>query len=291
MSCRVPHIDTIPKKDNSSDYLKKAHHFYEQSNFPKAYKYFVQYFESLNSISDVSPEDQGIFTGVVTKIATVLEETDDVEELLKCYLQTINLFPDNYFILNSLGAYMFKLGENDIAKKYLELALESHPYFLPVKRNLLHLSWNEMPRWHFRMMNDRLRNQAYDKAITSLISKGYKNAIDIGAGCGLLSLIASKNPEASVVAIEESKTLARMCKDVLIENNVKNVVIMNCYSTDIKEPLGKCNLIVTETFDVALFGERVLESIHHALSTLKTEDDFKVVPARAKVYITGLERA
>nr|CAH7747219.1 unnamed protein product [Callosobruchus chinensis] len=107
------------------------------------------------------------------------------------------------------------------------------------------------------------------------------------SGCGLLSLIASKDPEACVVAVEENKVLAKMCKDILAENNVKNVKVMNCHSTDIKDPVDKCNLIVTETFDVALFGERVLESIHHALSTLKTEEDFKIVPARAKVYITG----
>nr|CAI5853754.1 unnamed protein product [Callosobruchus analis] len=183
---------------------------------------------------------------------------------------------------------LFRVGEIDIARRYLELSVKADQHFLPAERNLLHLRWHEIPRWHFRMMNDKQRNEAYEKAITLLINKGFKNVVDIGAGCGLLSLIASKGPEACCVAIEENKVLAKMCKDILADNNVGNVKVMNCHSTDINDPLDKCNLLVTETFDVALFGERVLESIHHALSTLKTEEDFKIVPARAKLYITGI---
>nr|CAI5853753.1 unnamed protein product [Callosobruchus analis] len=288
MASRVPRIDMNPKKTNSKYYLKKAQHFCVEHNYPKAYEYFVHYFERLNDTSEVSSTVQAIFTKLVCKIATVLEETNNVEELLKCYLQTINLFPNNHVILNQLGAYMFKVGEIDIARRYLELSVKADQHFLPAERNLLHLRWHEIPRWHFRMMNDKQRNEAYEKAITLLINKGFKNVVDIGAGCGLLSLIASKGPEACCVAIEENKVLAKMCKDILADNNVGNVKVMNCHSTDINDPLDKCNLLVTETFDVALFGERVLESIHHALSTLKTEEDFKIVPARAKLYITGI---
>lgn len=53
------------------------------------------------------------------------------------------------------------------------------------------------------------------------------------------------------------------------------------------DPPEKCNLIVTEIFDVALFGERALESILHALTILRTEDDFKIIPCGATVYVTG----
>lgn len=53
------------------------------------------------------------------------------------------------------------------------------------------------------------------------------------------------------------------------------------------DPPEKCNLIVTEIFDVALFGERALESILHALTVLRTEDDFKIIPCGATVYVTG----
>lgn len=45
---------------------------------------------------------------------------------------------------------------------------------------------------------------------------------------------------------------------------------------------------MTEIFDVALFGERALESILHALLELRTEEDFRIIPGKASVYVTGL---
>lgn len=62
----------------------------------------------------------------------------------------------------------------------------------------------------------------------------YRNVIDIGAGCGLLSLIAAHMPGTSVVAIEENKQLYNMCLDILKKNEVTNVKVLHCYSTDIE---------------------------------------------------------
>lgn len=108
MASRVPKINDNPKKTNSLFYLKKAKKACIESNYAEAYEYFVHYFESLNDPSEATTAVQMVFTKLVCKIGTVLEETDNIEELLKCYIQTINLFPDNYVILNNLGAYMFR---------------------------------------------------------------------------------------------------------------------------------------------------------------------------------------
>ncbi|KAJ8945432.1 hypothetical protein NQ318_009888 [Aromia moschata] len=285
MASRVPNLHQKQKKLNSLYYLKKAKQACSENSYAEAYEYFVNYFESLNDPSQSSETVQAAFTKLVCKIGTVLEETDNIEELLKCYLQAINLFPNNYIILNNLGAYMFKVGETDIAKRYLELAVKVNKDYLPAEKNLLHVKWHQIPRWHFRMLNDRHRNAAYDRAISESISKGYHNVVDIGAGCGLLSLFASRNSLASVVAIEENKTLHKMCLDILKENDVPSVQCLNVYSTDLPGVPCKCNLLVTETFDVALFGERALESIFHAATVLRTEDDYKIIPCGAKLYI------
>lgn len=68
--------------------------------------------------------------------------------------------------------------------------------------------------------------------------------IDVGAGCGLLSLVASESPEVDVTAIEENKVLAKMCESVMKENGRENVTVKNIYSTTLTQPLSRCNLLV-----------------------------------------------
>lgn len=111
--------------------------------------------------------------------------------------------------------------------------------------------------------------------------------IDLGAGCGLLSLMASENPEVNVTAFEENKSLAKMCDNIMKENHRLNVKVINRLSTKFSEPPAKCNLLVTEIFDCAIFGERMLESILHAHHILITEQDYKIVPCGARLYASG----
>ncbi|CAH1098606.1 unnamed protein product [Psylliodes chrysocephalus] len=288
MASRVPRLGDHQKKNNSLFYLKKAKQACVKNDYAEAYENFVLYFESLNDPSESTAAVQTVFTKLVCKMGAVLEETSNIEELLKCYIQALNLFPDNYVILNNLGAYMFKISEIDIARRYLERAVKVNRNYLPAEINLMHVKWHQIPRWHFRMLNDKSRNMAFEAAIKSIIKEGYRNVIDIGAGCGLLSLIAAHMPGTSVVAIEENKQLYNMCLDILKKNEVTNVKVLHCYSTDIEEPPDKCNLLVTEVFDCALFGERALETIYHASTVLRTEEDYKIVPCGAKLYVTGI---
>lgn len=112
--------------------------------------------------------------------------------------------------------------------------------------------------------------------------------IDLGAGCGLLSLMASEHPEVNVTAIEENKSLVKMCENIMKENNRTNVKIINCFSTKLSEAPARCNFLVTEIFDCAIFGERMLETLLHAHHILITEkDNFKLVPCGARLYASG----
>lgn len=108
MASRVPKINGNPKRINGPLYLKKAKKACLENNYSEAYENFVYYFESLTDPAEATTAVQTVFTSVVCKIGTILEETDNTEELLKCYIQAINFFPDNYVILNNLGAYMFR---------------------------------------------------------------------------------------------------------------------------------------------------------------------------------------
>lgn len=109
---RVPkilsQIALKPNKMNSTFYLNKAKDCFKNNNYPDAYENFVNYFDSLDDPSTSTPAVQLGFTKLVCRIGIVLEEANDTEELLKVYLQALNLFPNNYIILNNLGGYLFK---------------------------------------------------------------------------------------------------------------------------------------------------------------------------------------
>ncbi|XP_066252340.1 protein arginine N-methyltransferase 9-like [Euwallacea similis] len=290
---RVPKILTQnalkPNKMSSNFYLNKAKECFKNNNYPDAYENFVNYFDSLEDPGSSTPAVQLGFTTLVCRIGIVLEETNDTEELLKIYLQAINFFPNNYIILNNLGGYLFKMGQVDIARTYLDKAVVCSKNYLPAEKNLMYCKWRQIPRWHFKMLNDSHRNSAYYKAITNVICKGFTDVIDLGAGCGLLSLMASEHPEVNVIAIEGNKILAKMCDNIMKKNQRTNVKVLNCFSTKLEEPPARCNLLVTEIFDCALFGERMLESLLHAHHLLITEkDDFKMVPCGARLYASAI---
>lgn len=145
----------------------------------------------------------------------------------------------------------------------------------------------QVPRWHFKMLNDKPRNLAYKKAIERAFNKNVDSVIDIGCGCGFLSMLASKGPNIKkTYAVESSKALCKIAKNAFEANGV-NVNLINDHSTKLNDGTIKGNLIVTEIFDAALFGEHMLDTLIHALENL-VEENFEIIPCSATVYVTGI---
>lgn len=240
-----------------------------------------------------------------------LENTDRVENLCKCYIQAMTQFPESIAILNNFGAHLlryptqhtlivnvqsltlaiFRLGESDAAKRYIELAYNLDNNFLPAEKNYLAVKLSLIPRWHFRMLNDKIRNTAYCLAIRKCIDSKYNDIVDIGTGSGILSVFAAQAPQVnSITAIEESKTLCKIAKSVFNANDA-NVTLVNKYSTDLRMHEVKGNLLIAEIFDAALFGEHILETLIHAWNFVLDKEDSKVIPQSADMYIVGINSA
>ena len=122
------------------------------------------------------------------------------------------------------------------------------------------------PNWHFRMLNDKLRNEAYCQSLKRCI-KPESVVLDLGAGCGLLSLLAAKLGAKHVYAIERNSILCESLKEHAIINGLKNkITVINKHSSDVnllEDIKEKANILVTEIFDGALVGEDCLKSINY----------------------------
>lgn len=74
------------------------------------------------------------------------------------------------------------------------------------------------------MLQDRIRNKAYKKAIFNNINYiKDKIVLDVGAGTGILSIFCAQAGAKKVYAVEASK-LHEVAREVVKENNFENVV-------------------------------------------------------------------
>lgn len=78
-----------------------------------------------------------------------------------------------------------RLERADESILYFKRALRLDSSFFPAYRNLHSANCALVERWHYRMLNDSYRNEAYRKAIAKKISQGFDSVLDIGTGTGL----------------------------------------------------------------------------------------------------------
>lgn len=84
------------------------------------------------------------------------------------------------------SVYLTRLDDIEESLKYYEKALQACPSLLPAYRGVQSIYNKQVERWHFRMLNDVKRNEAYCKAIACRIKEGFTSILDVGTGTGLL---------------------------------------------------------------------------------------------------------
>ena len=89
--------------------------------------------------------------------------------------------------------------------------------------------------YHRTLIADRVRNEAFFAALKATIVKGETAVADIGAGTGLLGLMAAKLG-AREVYLYEKADVARVASEVLRKNRVRNCQLMPCHSQEMQDP-------------------------------------------------------
>jgi type II protein arginine methyltransferase len=148
-----------------------------------------------------------------------------------------------------------------------------------------------IPRWHFEMLNDEQRNEAFERALAKVITAD-SLVLDIGSGTGLLAMMAARAGARETVSCEMVAPLADLAREVVARNGFAGKIrIMGKKSTELSvgdDMPAKANLLVTETVDCGLLGEGIVPSITHARAHLLT-DDARVIPRSAAVYAMVVE--
>ena len=144
-----------------------------------------------------------------------------------------------------------------------------------------------VPRWHFNMLRDEPRNAAFDAAIRRAVTPG-THVLDIGAGSGLLSMMAARAGAGRVVACEENPAIADMARQIVATNGFAErvrVVTGNSTELDVESDLeGRADVIVSEIVSNNLLAEGVLKTLADAATRLLAPGG-QMIPAGGDVMI------
>ena len=184
-----------------------------------------------------------------------------------------------------------KHGDRQRAIQSLSAVAAINPQNTKAISQLSELLNQRVPTWHFPMMNDEPRNQAFEEAILARLEPG-DTVLDIGCGAGLLSLMAARGGAKRVIAIEGEAEVADAAEAIFTQNGYEDQIqLVRGRSTSLRLGVDvpeKADLLVSEIFDVSLLGEDALNTFQHAQREL-LKPNAKVIPAQARVWCALVE--
>ena len=218
----------------------------------------------------------------------------DLRRFEKARLQLelgLDLAPDHKEILSNLGVTYQALNQFNRAHELFDRALAVDPNFMHAREAKDLLYKDMVPAWHFSMMNDDLRNGAYDRAICKAV-KPDSLVLEIGTGSGLLAMMAARAGAKRVVTTEMVPLLAQKAREIVATNGYQQQVSVLCKKSNYLE-IGvdlpeKADLLITETFDAGFLGEDAVVSVNHARKYL-LKPDAVILPRGGTIFGTLLE--
>jgi len=196
------------------------------------------------------------------------------------------LDPDNPIAIGNLAVVLADAGRNLEALQHFRRALALQPDNLHLRHQVRRLGSGSVPFWHIPMMNDTPRNDAFEDAIKAAVGVAGPDArvLDIGAGSGLLSLMAARAGARKVVACEMEPMIAEMAQHIVAQNGYADRVTVHAKpSTELAvgaELDAPADILVSEILSSDLLTEKVLDTFEDAHRRLLAPDAI-VIPRAA----------
>ncbi len=209
---------------------------------------------------------------------------------MEAFERAVAIKPGYADALNNLAAIYREDKKPEKAVDRLRQAAAINPDLLKFKANLDSAYHDIVPAWHFAMMDDRRRNEAYEAAIRRAVVG--KRVLDIGTGSGLLAMMAVRAGAGAVTTCEAVSVIAEQAKTIIAANGMSGrITVIPMKSTAMSVPQimpQRAEVLITETFASGLITEGVLPTVEHAHDYLLTPDA-AIIPAAASVmgYLAG----
>lgn len=137
--------------------------------------------------------------------------------------------------------------------------------------------------YHRTLIADRVRNEAFHAALKSVIRPGETVVADIGAGTGLLGLMAARLG-ARRVFLYETAEVAQVAAKLLRANNARNCELIPCHSTEMRDP-PRVDVVVSETLGNYALEENIVATLNDARKRF-LKPGGTIIPSRILQYVS-----
>lgn len=196
------------------------------------------------------------------------------------YQRAVAANPDDAGGWEGLARSARKRGDTFAALNHLDKAVALEPDNAEYAYMRRVVAGEMVPAWHFNMMNDTVRNVAFQTAIQRQVKPG-QIVVEIGAGAGLLAMMAARQG-ATVISCESNPAIARIARDIVARNGLSDrVTIADKGSWELKVGVDvprPADVLIAEIFSAQLLSEDVLPSLEDAKARL-CRPDAAVLPA------------
>jgi type II protein arginine methyltransferase len=272
-------------EEETQRHLDLARQCFTNGSYSKS---FECYLKAFSKNPDLKNSLESEFREVLMRFNQVLLNAGRMDDIFLNFTKASEIYPSNSIMINDIGKYLYKFGFYMESWGHFQKALKLNPKFVNAEKNLNSIKNLLLERWHFRMLNDKTRNEAYYDALNTCIVRLKDSVLDIGTGTGILAMFASDCSATAVTGIEASENMAWMAECVVQGNNKHDIVIVNNMSTTMnyRDIGGKRSLVVTEMFDAGLFGEHILQTLCHAWEYF-TIPTTRIVPNKAEFFVVA----
>ena len=174
---------------------------------------------------------------------------------------------DNPRALAQLGRALLVKGDGARARELCSRAARLAPADAEVCGIVAEVMSSGVPDWHFNLVRDDRRNGAYEAALRHHV-RPESRVLEIGAGSGLLAMMAARVGAAQVVTCEQNPAVAEVASEIVARNGLTErvrVVAKHSADLDVAADLGgRADVLVCEIFSNDLVGEGGLPAIEQA---------------------------